>query len=300
MQVQYDENGALNRRRNTAINKLKRELQSHALTQAAKYERAEMVSKLEKEMKADQAILDDTLRQLESEQRSLERARKEQSRGEEKRAELADRLTDRESSLQSLETQLSNKDERIKRYSRKLSRVSTELPKLTARSEELRAMKSADSRRGVPQVRRCTTPSPNLLPASGRTTPTETKYNREGVDPRRWNKEVDQLNEVIGTADIDLLGRSLEETGRMDELMETDSAWRRRVAQGQTLVDKCNATWNADLSTRIKQDWLNSDRDLDGMRLMFSHYIPVTEGIADAGHRPQPRHRVLLSNPHRP
>ena len=86
----------------------------------------------------------------------------------------------------------------------------------------------------------------------------------------------------------------------MDALMETEPFWRRRVSQAQELVDKCNATCKADLSTRIKQDWLNSDRDLDGMRLMFSHFIPVTEGTEDAGRRPQPRHRVLLVNPHRP
>ena len=72
------------------------------------------------------------------------------------------------------------------------------------------------------------------------------------------------------------------------------------MQQAQKIVDSCNAIWDVELSARIKQDWLNSNRDLDGMRLMFSHYFPERE-VDEVTSRPsRPRHRVLLCNPHRP
>ena len=254
-----------------------------------------------------ESMLRDTLRQLDEERRHKEKLSrllgKTDAREEELRADIT-----------KLQTKVDGRDKTIKElravrrkvYDRDRAQPRDDLLK---RSIELSSLRSVEARLGVAQPRSETpgssggsTPAGSgrttpVLPGSGRTTPV-TSYNKEGVDPRRQTKAVEHLSAAIDCQpDIQVLARALEETGKVDELMGTAPFWRRRMVQCQALVDTCNAKWDVNLSARIKQDWLNSDRHLDGMRLMFSHYIPERMPEEDAP-RPRPRHSILLKNPH--
>jgi hypothetical protein len=66
--------------------------------------------------------------------------------------------------------------------------------------------------------------------------------------------------------------------------------WLRRISQGQELTSALNERWGAELAVRMKQDYLDSDRNMDARRFDYSHNM--------INGKPVPA--VLLINPHRP
>ena len=107
------------------------------------------------------------------------------------------------------------------------------------------------------------------------------KYRLETV-------EFDQLYETIGEGpDKAVLAKVLEATDSIDGLMETPEFWSHRISQGQALVTTINTDWNANLSARMKADYLLSDRDLVAMRVDWSNVLVNNK----------PRPKVALVNP---
>ena len=126
--------------------------------------------------------------------------------------------------------------------------------------------------------------TPNLLsPAS--------KQRRERMLRKKRVREVsehDALYEAIGEGrDPSVLAKVLEATDSIDALMDTYEFWLRRIEQGKTLISTINGDWDANLSARIKADYLLSDRDLQAMRVDWSCTL--------VNNNPVPK--VLLANP---
>ena len=269
------------------------------------------IVELKKEMNTTvgkhEAMLNDTLKQLAQAQRF-------NTQGEHKQVEAKEDIASLRATQTSLIAKLETRDATIVELRAKIKREydrdrACSREHLVQRSTELQSLRSAEARRGIPH--RSGTPQPRsgtpassgratpTVPGSGRDTPVQpsTVYNKMGIDPRRESKAVEHIGEHISAAGVEVLARTLAETGKLDELMTTAPFWQRRMTQAQELVDICNEKWDVNLSCRIKQDWLNSDRHLDGMRLMFSHFIPKREET-DEGRPPRPHHSVLLRNPH--
>ena len=103
-------------------------------------------------------------------------------------------------------------------------------------------------------------------------------------------RQVSSLFSAIGEQrDPEHLADALEELGVIDELLETEPFWDRRIPQAQALVSKMNSTWDVNFSARMKQKHLVSNDTMDEMWIDFSHWR--------GGPKDAPLHRVLLENP---
>lgn len=260
-------------------------------------------SKHRQEQAAAERSLKDALRQVDHEQVVTKAWEKKVGRLSESITDKDKTITDKDiqlgaffSQVADLEQAVADGKKTVKRQEKTLRQMCQKVEPLEERSRALAGMRSGEARTGLMQ--QCHVERSSITPPAK---PRLDKY----AATRRKTSEADRLRKSIGEKpEPAALARTLESIGVIDKLMDTDEFWDRRVRQAQAYVDSCNKVWDVDLSARIKQDWLNSNRDLDGMRGMFSHFIPApmeeatTEG-ADA-RPPRPRHRVLLCNPHKP
>ena len=105
---------------------------------------------------------------------------------------------------------------------------------------------------------------------------------------RSESAEFDKLYEAIGEGcDPTVLAKVLEATNSIDHLQDTKEFWLRRIEQGKDLVSTVNSEWDAQLSARIKADYLLSDRDLCAMRVDWSSVLVNNK----------PRPKIALANP---
>jgi hypothetical protein len=96
------------------------------------------------------------------------------------------------------------------------------------------------------------------------------------------------LFEHIGDQrDADTLAEALDQSGKVDALMETKQFYKRRIAQAKSLVNTVNVAWDKHFAARMKDDYLFSERGMDAMRVDWSFNLVNGKPLA----------RPLLENP---
>ena len=194
---------------------------------------------------------------------------------------------------------------------KELDTLRSEQPKLLARSSELASLRrslaaKARHARDLTVARApkkvLTTPMAPAQDTPCDTPPTaaaaESKADRKrrlNNECRVRNKNIEYICETVGEdCDPDMLAQALECLDLIDKLMETVPFWNRRMAQGRALVAEMNGVWDAKLAARVKNDYLLSDRDMDGLRVDLAMVVvankpyprPLLTNAADPSDKP--------------